>query len=100
MNDALILTLSGAAGVVLGAIFFGGLWWTVRRGVTSPRPVAWFFGSLVLRMSVVIAGFYFVGVGDWRRMAACLVGFILARIAVTRLTSAPVENIEEARDAS
>jgi F1F0 ATPase subunit 2 len=100
MSDTLTLILSGAAGAALGAIFFGGLWWTVRRGMTSPRPVAWFVGSVVLRMSVVLFGFYFIGGGDWRRLAACLIGFVLARIAVTRLTPAPVETIEEVRDAS
>lgn len=100
MNDALTLLLSGAAGAGLGVIFFGGLWWTVRRGMASPRPAAWFVGSLVLRMSVVMFGFYFVGGGDWRRLAVCLTGFVLARIAVTRLARVPVENIGEVRDAS
>lgn len=100
MNDGLMLTLSAAAGVALGAIFFGGLWWTVRRGMVSPRPAVWFIGSLVLRMSVVITGFYVVGVGDWRRMVACLLGFILARIVATRLLPASRQNIQEAGDAS
>ena len=47
------------AGVLLGAIFFGGLWWTVRKGVSSKRPALWFFGSLLLRTSIVLAGFLF-----------------------------------------
>ena len=100
MNDALTLTLSGAAGIVLGGIFFGGLWWTVRRGLTSPRPGTWFLGSLVLRMGVVMFGFYFVGGGDWKRLVACLIGFVIARIAVTRFTPAPAENIKEVPDAT
>lgn len=100
MNNSLILTLSGAAGVLLGVIFFGGLWWTIRRGMTSPRPAAWFVGSLVLRMSVVMVGIYLVGVGDWRRMVACLLGFIVVRIVATRRLPAPLQNIEEAGDAS
>ena len=32
MNEALTLVLAWLAGGVLGAIFFGGLWWTVRKG--------------------------------------------------------------------
>ena len=100
MNDALTLTLSGAAGIVLGGIFFGGLWWTVRRGLTSPHPGTWFLGSLVLRMSVVMFGFYFVGGGDWKRLVACLIGFVIARIAFTRFTPAPVEIIKEDPDAT
>ena len=32
MSDAAMLALAGCAGMLLGAAFFGGLWWTVRRG--------------------------------------------------------------------
>ena len=52
MNETLGLALALVAGVLLGAFFFGGLWWTVRKGVSSERPALWFFGSLLLRMSV------------------------------------------------
>ena len=82
MNETLTLTLAGLAGAGLGAIFFGGLWWTVRKGVTSPRPALWFLGSGLVRMSVVVAGFYFVGGGEWRRLVAALVGFVVARLVV------------------
>lgn len=92
MNEMLLLILAGVAGAVLGAIFFGGLWWTVRKGVSSPRPALWFFGSLLARMSIVLAGFYFVGSGHWERLVAALLGFIVARLIVMRLTRAPVED--------
>ena len=92
MNETLTLMLAWVAGGVLGAIFFGGLWWTVRRGVSSPRPALWFFGSLLLRTSIVLGGFYFVGRGHWERLVACLLGFIIARFIVVRLTRTPVEN--------
>ena len=29
-------------GVMLGAMFFGGLWWTVHRAMTSRRVALWF----------------------------------------------------------
>ena len=74
------------AGGLLGAIFFGGLWWTVRRGVSSQQPALWFLGSLLARLSVALAGFYFVSGGHWERLVACLLGFVTARLAVTRLT--------------
>ncbi len=89
MNETISLILAGAAGVALGAIFFGGLWWTVRRGVSSSRPELWFLGSGLLRMSIALAGFYYVSGGQWPRLATCLVGFIVARFAVTRLTRSP-----------
>ena len=51
MNETLSLVLALVTGVLLGAIFFGGLWWTVRKGVSSKRPALWFLGSLLLRTS-------------------------------------------------
>ena len=85
---ALVLPL--LAGVLLGMFFFGGLWWTIRRGVSSKEPAALFFFSLLLRTGMAMGGFYFVARGDWRRLLACLLGFFLARILVTRLTRAPI----------
>ena len=92
MNSIFILVLALVAGLMLGAIFFGGLWWTVRKGVFSKSPALWFLGSMLLRMGIVLAGFYFVGRGDWQRLVSCLLGFIIARFIVMRLTRTPIEN--------
>ncbi len=92
MNDLLPLLFAGAAGLLLGAIFFGGLWWTVRKGLTARQPALWFFGSTLLRTGIALAGFYFVGRGDWRRLLACLLGFVIARFVVTWLIRAPSED--------
>ena len=83
MNETLTLVLAGMAGGMLGAIFFGGLWWTVRMGVLSKQPAIWFVGSLLLRMSIALLGFYFVGRGSWQRLVVCLLGFVMARLVVT-----------------
>jgi F1F0 ATPase subunit 2 len=90
MSEALMLGLAGVAGLIMGAIFFGGLWWTVRKGVSSKRPALWFLGSLLLRTGVVVAGFYVVSDGHWQRLLACLFGFAVARFIVTRLTPPPI----------
>jgi len=86
MNETLSLVLACVAGGLLGAMFFGGLWWTIRKGVSSEQPALWFMGSLVLRMSVAVAGFLVVGGGHWERLLSCLLGFVGARLVVTRLT--------------
>jgi F1F0 ATPase subunit 2 len=78
-----------AAGLFLGAFFFGGLWWTVNRGVSSPRAALWFLGGMLLRMSITLTGFYLVGGEDWQRWLLCLLGFILARLTVTWVTRPP-----------
>ena len=74
------------AGAALGAVFFGGLWWTVQRGAASPAPARWFLGSLVVRTAIVLAGFYVVGAGQPVRLGLCLLGFVLARAIVLRAT--------------
>jgi F1F0 ATPase subunit 2 len=92
MNNVLLLAVALGAGLVLGAIFFGGLWWTVRKGVFSKSPALWFLGSMLLRMGLVLAGVYFVGRGDWLRLLTCLLGFFIARFFVLRLTRTPIEH--------
>ena len=87
MSDTLTLVLALNGGALLGTFFFGGLWWTVQKGVSSEQPVIWFFISLMLRMSIVLVGFYLVGHGQWQRLIACLLGFICARFIVTALTA-------------
>ena len=86
MNETLTLVLAAGAGVMLGALFFGGLWWTVRKGLASKQPALWFLGSLLLRTWLTLAGFYFVARGNWVRLPVCLVGFVAARLIVTRYT--------------
>ncbi len=85
MPDSVALALAWLAGVLLGAAFFGGLWWTVTRGLRSPRPALWFGASLLLRVALVLAGFAWLAAGDWRRLLLGLLGFMMARVAVSRL---------------
>ncbi|MHB1592195.1 MAG: N-ATPase subunit AtpR [Sulfuricella sp.] len=86
MNEMLSLASALVAGVLLGAFFFGGLWWTVRKAVSSKQPALWFLGSMLLRTCIVLLGFYFVSGGDWKRLLAGLLGFVIARLIVTRLS--------------
>jgi F1F0 ATPase subunit 2 len=56
----------------------------------------------MVRTAVAIAGFYFVSHGEWRKLIACLVGFLIARIIVTQLIRLPSHKtplfIEEGRE--
>ena len=91
MSEALTFSLAAFAGLFLGVLFFGGLWWTVRVAVVAKQPALWFLGSWVVRVSIVLAGFYFVGVDQWQRLLVCLLGFIAGRLIVTRFTRMPRE---------
>ena len=91
MSDMMLLVLTTFSGMLLGAMYFGGLWWTVRKGLASPRPAQWFIFSLLLRLSLTLPGFYFVAGDDWKKLLACLLGFIVARTIVIRLTEMPMD---------
>lgn len=90
MTDALLLAWALVTGVVFGAVFFGGLWWTVRKGAVCRRPALLFVSSFLVRTSIVLAGLYLVAGGHWRRLLACLLGFVIARLIVTKLTGSQV----------
>lgn len=77
------------AGFALGLVFYVGLWWTVGRVATFRRPMQSILTSILLRMSVALGGFYAVADGDWTRLLFCLMGFLLARAAVTWHTRLP-----------
>jgi F1F0 ATPase subunit 2 len=102
MNETvdLVLVLEQAlvAGLVLGMVFFGGLWWTLRKSLNSPRPALWILGSLVARMSVLLVGLYLVSDGHWERLLAGLVGVICARFLVLRLTGPADDNQTVAKE--
>jgi F1F0 ATPase subunit 2 len=88
MYETLNLIPALAAGLLLGAIFFGGLWWTVQKGLSSNVPAVWFLVSMLFRTGMALAGFYFVSRGHWERLCACLIGFLIARILITRVVCA------------
>ena len=92
MSEFLSLAPALAAGLLFGLFFFGGLWWTVVRGVSSQQPAFWCFGSMLLRMSVTLEGFYLVGRENWERWLLCLLGFVLARLVVNWLIRPSVEH--------
>lgn len=86
LSQTLPIGLAWLAGGVLGAIFFGGLWWTVRHVIASTLSAVWLVVGLLLRMGIALAGFYVVSDGQWQRLLACLLGFLMARALVTYLT--------------
>lgn len=87
-NESNIVTvafLSGAfaAGLVLGAFYFIALWRTVCKLPDTPHPLRLMLGSFVVRIAVVLPGFYFVMSGHWERLVMALLGFILMRRLLT-----------------
>jgi F1F0 ATPase subunit 2 len=86
MNENVYKILAFIVGLLLGTIFFGGLWFTVKKLVTSKIPALLFLGSFILRVSVTLIGFYYISSGSWQRLLICVAGFIIARFAVIHFT--------------
>ncbi|HUZ60385.1 MAG TPA: ATP synthase subunit I [Hanamia sp.] len=86
MNETVFLLPSLLAGIILGVIFFGGLWVTIQKGLRSKRTALIFAGSFIVRIAIILLGFYYVGQSSWQNMLVCLAGFLIARIMVTRFT--------------
>lgn len=73
------ILVASFGGMVLGALFFLGLWLTVKKGTVSKNPALWFLGSLIFRISIVLIGFNWFSNGQWQLFGLCLLGFIFAR---------------------
>jgi F1F0 ATPase subunit 2 len=89
MNNPTPIILAAGCGAVIGAIFFGGLHWTIRHGLHSNTPALWFLGSLLLRTGTAIAGFFLIASGDWHRLIAGLLGFLCIRVLIQWLSRVP-----------
>ena len=74
-----------AGGGLLGLIFFGGLWLTVRRSLTAKHPGLWFLSSLALRTSVTMAGFVMIAGGSPAGLLCCTAGFVAAKMLMVVL---------------
>ena len=91
-------------GCLLAGIYFGGLWWTVRCLPDARRPWLWYFGSLLVRLALVLSGFWIViAHGDWPLLAACFLGFVGLRTVLVHFlgysatNSSPVEKWPDGR---
>jgi F1F0 ATPase subunit 2 len=80
-----ILALTALAGIGLGFFYFGGLWLTIKRMPDSQHQAPLLIGSFLGRNAVCFAAFILmVRGGHWERVAACMLGFLAARIMLVR----------------
>jgi F1F0 ATPase subunit 2 len=89
MNSYLHIGAGLLVGVLLGAFFYGGLWWTIVRSITSAQPALLILGSFLLRTVVTVVGFYIALQGGWPSLVAALITFLVTRIVVTRMIGIP-----------
>ncbi|MDF1578252.1 MAG: ATP synthase subunit I [Desulfobulbales bacterium] len=72
-------------GILAGAGYFGGLWWTVRRLPSCGNPGRMLFGSFLGR-ALIMVGVLFLAAGRQPLIyLGAALGFMAARLVMTRL---------------
>lgn len=75
------LGLAAVAGIVLGAVYFAGLWLTVRRLPGNPSPYRLYSLSLLFRLCLLLAGFSLLATRGHKMLLVGGLGFMAARQA-------------------
>jgi F1F0 ATPase subunit 2 len=84
MSEIIFLILAFIAGMLLGIIFFGGLWLTVKKCVKVKYFGLLFGLSFFLRIGIALSGFYFVFSDSWTRLLICIMGFTISRFIISK----------------
>ncbi len=83
------ILLPALAGMGISLFHFGLLWWTVKRLAAMKRLDWWFPVSFLVRNGISITAFFFATGGDWRRVVACVAGFLVVRRLMVRRIGNP-----------
>ena len=100
MINPLALVWSLLAGAGIGLIFFGGLWWTLKRALLSKHPALGLTFSLAVRTGLALLGFYWLVPPHWPELLSSLLGFTLARLLISRYLPAAEPPLPEVHYAS
>ena len=84
MSWVILVVLGCVAGLTLGLLFFGGLWWTTQRLATSSRPALVVSVSLLVRTGVLALALVVLARADVSLLVGAAVGLVIARIVLTR----------------
>lgn len=79
------MALAFVGGLVLGLLFFGGLYASVGRLTRARYPALMMLASTVLRMAVLLAGVFLLMQGEVKNAAAALAGVVIAKFALIYL---------------
>jgi F1F0 ATPase subunit 2 len=75
----MMYAIAAVAGILMGIIYFGGLWLTIQRMSQVNRPILILSGSFIIRLGMVLVGFYLVSDGRLEFLAVSLVTFFMTR---------------------
>lgn len=72
------------SGIILGLVFFGGLYYTTQKLPSAKMPGLIMIASISLRMIILIGGLYFIYSGDLIRLLIGIVGVFISKYIVIR----------------
>jgi F1F0 ATPase subunit 2 len=88
MTDVALVVAGLFAGVLLGTVFFGGLWLTTRHINRSRRVASLVLGSFVGRSAIALAGFFLViRFAGLIGIVSTLLGFMAMQLLFVRLST-------------
>lgn len=73
------MLISFLGGLILGVLFFGGLYMSVNRLTSVSSPALMMLISTMLRMAMLLAGVYLLLRGELKNGIAALVGIVVAK---------------------
>jgi F1F0 ATPase subunit 2 len=84
MNELTHMSLMGFIlsliwGLLLGGIFFGGLWLTVQKTLDSSNRILLFILSFIGRFAVIALGMYLTLLFHWSYLITCFIGLLVTR---------------------
>jgi F1F0 ATPase subunit 2 len=68
------------AGLLIGSLYFWGLWQTTRRITMTSHPTLLFLTSFIVRLLILMQVVFWAAGGSWQRLMVCSAGIILARM--------------------
>jgi F1F0 ATPase subunit 2 len=81
VSNLLVAAIGVFCGLLMGLLFFGGLWLTVGRLGASRNPLLLVFASFFLRTAAIALCFYGLArLGGWIGVVAALAGLLAMRM--------------------
>jgi F1F0 ATPase subunit 2 len=82
-------------GIILGIVFFGGLYFTVRKLTEINNPSVLFVFSFIVRMAVLLWGLFYVSKGGYKGVLFTLLGILVIRYIMIFIINNPRQKTAE-----
>jgi len=79
-------------GVLIGILFFGGLYLTVKKLMTIKYPALFMMLSLIVRLVILAGGLYLIMDGGMKNILSAMAGIILVRLVMIAKLGKAVPN--------